>query len=89
MKVGAIEDEKIAKKAISAYDLLEGLVHTIRKPTKYNFLINEVEDKYKPYIDIQPSDHNIDVPAEFFDFENINVATIEMGSKENIILNIC
>lgn len=88
MKVGAIEDEEIAKKAISAYDLLEGLVHTIKKPTKYNFLISEVEDKYKPYIDIEPSDHNINVPAEFFDFENINVATIRDGFKGEYNLKI-
>ena len=88
MKAGAIEAEEIAKKPISANDLLERIVHTIRKPTKYNFLKYVVEEKYQKYITIVPSDHNIEVAPEFFDFENINVVTIRDGFKGEYNLKI-
>lgn len=85
---GAIESEEIAKKPISANDLLERIVHTIREPKKYNFLQYVVEDKYKEYITIVPSDHNLEVAPEFFDFENINVVTIRDGFKGEYNLKI-
>ena len=88
MKANAIEADEIGKKAISAYDLLERLVHTIRRPTSYNFLNYTVEEKYQKYIKIGPSDHNIDVPPEFFDFENINVVTIRDGFKGEYNLQV-
>ena len=88
MKSGAIEAKEIDQRAISANDLLERLVHTIRSPTKYNFLKYSVDEKYKQFISIGPSDHNIDVPPEFFDFENINVATIRDGFKGEYNLQV-
>ena len=77
------------KKPISANDLLHDLVHTIQKPLRYNFLNYIVEDKYKDYIKIGPSDHNIEVPPEIFDFGNINVEFNEndSGSKEEVTFN--
>ena len=88
MKGDAIESEEIGEKPISANDLLERIVHTIRIPKKYNFLEYVVEDKYKDYITIAPSDHNIEVAPEFFDFENINVVTIRDGFKGEYNLKI-
>ena len=88
MIADAIDADEIDKKAISANDLLERIVHTIRSPTKYNFLEYVVPDKFKNYITIVPSNHNIDVAPEFFDFENINVATIRDGFKGEYNLKI-
>ena len=88
MKKGAIDFEYKGKKPISANDLLHDLVHTIQKPLRYNFLNYIVEDKYKDYIKIGPSDHNIEVAPEFFDFENINVVTIRDGFKGEYNLQI-
>ena len=81
MKSDAIDFDYIDSKPISAYDLLEKLVHTIQSPTEYRFLKYTVPDEYKDFLEIGPSNHNIDVPAEFFDFENINVVTIRDGFK--------
>ena len=88
MKGYAIESEEIDKKAIGANDLLEGKTHTIRKPLKYNFLEYVVEEKYKNFISIEPSDHNIEVAPELFDFQNINVVTIRDGFKGEYNLKI-
>ena len=65
MRADAIDFDDPYKKSISAF-YLEALVHTIRKPLKNNFLDYIVEDKYKQYITIEPSDHNIEVTPEFF-----------------------
>ena len=88
MKRGAIEFEYKGSKPISAYDLLEKATHTIRAPTKYNFLKYSVDEEYKPYIKIAPSSHNIEVAPEFFDFQNINVVTIRDGFKGEYNLQI-
>ena len=47
-----------------------------------------IEEPYKQYIEIKPSDHNIEVSPEFFDFENINVVTIRDGFKGEYYLKI-
>ena len=39
----------------------------------------QIPDSIKDYISIIPSDHNLDVAPNFFDFMNINVATIRDG----------
>ena len=88
MKKGAIEFDNIDTKSISANDLLNRIVHTIRLPLKYNFLKYSVDSQYKSYIKIKPSDHNIEVAPEFFDFENINVVTIRDGFKGEYNLQI-
>ena len=88
MKGKAIEFDYKGKKPINAADLLSGHVHTIREPLKYNFMKYSVEEKYKKYISIEPSDHNIEVAPEFFDFENINVVTIRDGFKGEYNLKI-
>ena len=72
---------------MNANDLLELLVYSIQVTLKYNFLnYTKVEKEYRPYITIEPSDHNDNFGPEFFDFENINVVTIKDGFKGNIIL---
>ena len=88
MKEGAIDFEYKGSKPISAYDLLERRVHAIQEPLKYNFLKVSVNDDYKNYLKIGPSNHNIDTPPEFFDFENINVVTIRDGFKGEYNLQI-
>ena len=88
MKVTAIDFEEKETIPYNANDLLYNLVHTIRKPLSYNFLNYTVEEELKPYITIVPSDHNINVAPEFFDFENINVVTIRDGFKGEYSLKI-
>ena len=89
MKKGAIDFEYKGDKSINANDLLFRYVHAIQVPLKYNFLnYTIVEKEYRPYITIEPSDHNTDVGPEFFDFENINVVTIRDGFKGEYNLKI-
>ena len=88
MKGNAIDFEYIKSKPISANDLLNRIVHSIQVPLEYNFLKYSVEGDYKKYIKIKPSDHNIEVAPEFFDFENINVVTIRDGFKGEYNLQI-
>lgn len=76
MRADAIDFEEKGTMAINGYDLLTGAVHTIQKPTSYNFLKLKIPDEIKEHIEIIPSDHNIDVAPQFFDFQNINVVTI-------------
>jgi hypothetical protein len=88
MKGNAIEFDYVDSKPINANDLLYRYVHTIQAPKKYNFLKYTVDKDYQKYIQIRPSDHNIEVAPEFFDFENINVVTIRDGFKGEYNLQI-
>jgi hypothetical protein len=88
MKGNAIEFDYVDSKPINANDLLYRYVHTIQAPKKYNFLKYSVDKDYQKYIQIRPSDHNIEVAPEFFDFENINVVTIRDGFKGEYNLQI-
>ena len=88
MKDNAIKFDYKGSKPISGNDLLWRYVHSIRLPTEYTFLNYEVEKSYSQYISIKPSDHNIDVAPELFDFENINVVTIRDGFKGEYNLKI-
>ena len=88
MKGNAIEFDIVGSKPIDATDLLSRHVHTIKAPRKYNFLTYTVDKDYQKYIQIRPSDHNIEVAPEFYDFENINVVTIRDGFKGEYNLQI-
>jgi len=77
----AIKFDLLGYQAISANDLLMNIVHAILRPQKYNFMVLDIPDELKDYITIEPSDHNIDVAPQFFDFSNINVVTIRDGYK--------
>ena len=88
MKVGAIDFEYKGSIPYNSYQLLHGLVHAIQLPLEYRFLNYIIEEPYKEYITIKPSDHNIEVSPEFFDFENINVVTIRDGFKGEYYLII-
>ena len=88
MKGDAIDFEYRDSKPISANDLLSKAVHTIQAPKEYRFLKCIIPDDYKNYIQIRPSDHNIEVAPEFFDFENINVVSIRDGFKGEYYLQI-
>ncbi|MCQ2818677.1 MAG: hypothetical protein MJ252_15530, partial [archaeon] len=79
LKGKGIDFEYKGSQPINANDLLYGLVHTIQKPLKYNFMILDIPEEIKNHIEIEPSDHNIYTPPQFFDFENINVVTIRDG----------
>lgn len=81
MKKNAINFTYLGSEPISANDLLCGLVHAIQAPLAYNFLIPKIPDEIKNYITLVPSDHNINVAPQLFDFENINVVTIKDGFK--------
>ena len=88
MKGNAIDFEYKEDKPISANDLLSRITHTIQAPLSYNFFKYSVSKDYEKFITIEPSDHNIYVAPEFFDFENINVVTIRDGFKGEYNLKI-
>ena len=75
----AIDFEERGEVAINAYDLLMATVTSVKAPLKYNFMKVNIPEDLIPYVTVDPSDHNIDVAPEFFDFQNINVATIRDG----------
>eukprot|EP01107_Rhizomastix_libera_P001783 TRINITY_DN12_c0_g1_i1.p1 TRINITY_DN12_c0_g1~~TRINITY_DN12_c0_g1_i1.p1 ORF type:complete len:2397 (-),score=564.07 TRINITY_DN12_c0_g1_i1:64-7254(-) len=82
LKVNAINATEIDNIPINANDLLYNLKHSIKVPKSYNFLeLTFKEPELKQYITIAPSGHNVDTAPLFFDFENINVATIRDGFK--------
>ncbi|MCQ2816191.1 MAG: hypothetical protein MJ252_02885 [archaeon] len=83
LKGDSIDFEGRGSMPISANDLLMNFKHTIQAPLSYNFLKLEIPDDLKDYIEIKPSDHNIKTAPQFFDFENINVATIRDGFEGN------
>ena len=77
----AIDFQYVGSQPINANDLLFMTVHSIQKPLAYNFMILNIPAEIKPYITIIPSDHNIVVAPQFFDFMNINVVQIRDGFK--------
>ena len=88
MKNGSIDFIYKGDKQINAHDLMKNFTHAIQEPIKYNFLNYIIEDKYKEYITIKPSNHNIEIAPEFFDFGFINVVTIRDGFKGEYDLEI-
>ena len=88
MKNGSIDFIYKGDKHINAQDLMMNYTHAIQEPIKYNFLNYIIEDRYKEYITIKPSNHNIEVSPEFFDFGFINIVTIRDGFKGEYNLEI-
>ena len=79
LKATGIDFEYKGEKTLNAHDFLYSITHSIQKPLSYNFMEVEVPEQIKDYITIEPSDHNIDVAPQFFDFQSINVVTIKDG----------
>ncbi|MGL4948072.1 MAG: hypothetical protein ACRC42_01660, partial [Mycoplasma sp.] len=88
MKKNSINFDPIKEQALNGNDLLYGWVHTIQKPTAYNFLILDIPSNIKDYITIEPSDHNIQTAPQFFDFDNINVVSINDGFEGNYFYKV-
>ncbi len=88
MKQNAIDFISKDRKILNAQDLMKKIVHTIQEPLSYNFLEYIIEDRYKKYISIKPSNHNLEVAPEFFDFGFVNVVTIRDGFKGEYNLQI-
>jgi len=62
MSDDAIEFIELPDKPTSfAFFYSKEFSYAIRKPVKYNFLIMTIPQYLKDYIEIEPSDHNIDV----------------------------
>ena len=57
--------------AINGNDLLTGSVHAIKEPTKYHFMTVEVPEDLQPYLNITPSDHNIQTAPQFCPFQHM------------------
>ncbi|KAH3766814.1 hypothetical protein Pelo_1308 [Pelomyxa schiedti] len=82
LKATAINSTELESKPISANDLMYNLKHAIMVPTSYNFMEAEFEDpELEDWVTLWPSDQNVDTAPIFFDFENINVATVRDGFK--------
>eukprot|EP01105_Mastigella_eilhardi_P019188 TRINITY_DN44_c0_g1_i1.p1 TRINITY_DN44_c0_g1~~TRINITY_DN44_c0_g1_i1.p1 ORF type:complete len:2356 (-),score=578.79 TRINITY_DN44_c0_g1_i1:76-6915(-) len=79
--VGAIESSEIESKAINSNDLLFSLTHTLKYPDRYNFMNVQIPSELRPYVTLAPSKSVVGVAPLFFDFDNINVATIRDGWK--------
>ena len=88
MNVDAIDFEYVGSKPINSFDFFHRYVHSIQLPLEYRFFNYIIEDKYKKYINIKPSPHNIGVAPAYFDLENINVITIRDGFKGEYYLQI-
>ena len=88
LKDNAIKFDYNGDKELNGDDLLYRIAHSIKIPLEYRFLKYEVEKEYSKYISIKPSDHNRNVLPEFFDFQNINIATIRDGFKGEYYLII-
>ncbi len=84
----AIESNELNPEAINANDLLHGIKHAIREPTKFNFLRFEIPAEIQNYVEIIPSTHNINVAGILFDFENINVTCIRDGYKGSYFVDM-
>jgi len=81
LKATAIESSEIEEVAINSNDLMYNLKHTLMYPDKYNFMDIEVPDDLKQYITYEPCQDVVGIAPLFFDFDNINVATIRDGWK--------
>ena len=88
MKNGSIEFLYKGQKQRSANDNLKPHMYNIQEPIKYNFLNFTVEERYKQYINIKPSNHNIETPPQVFSTTYTNVVTIFDGSKGEYDLKI-
>ena len=88
MKQGAIDFIYKGQKQINAHDYMYDFTHTIQEPVKYNFLNFIIEDRYKEYISIKPTNHSNTTSPEFFDFGFVNVVTIRDGFKGEYNLQI-
>ena len=88
MKNGSIEFLYKGQKQSSANDNLKPHMYNIQEPIKYNFLNFTVEERYKQYINIKPSNHNIETPPQVFSTTYTNVVTIFDGFKGEYDLKI-
>ena len=77
LKAGAIESKGINIKPNTL--MKDNGIHSVKVPTKYNFLELDIPEPLRGHIKIVPSDHKKDVLPQFFDFGGINVVTIRDG----------
>ncbi|KAH3732381.1 hypothetical protein Pelo_16786 [Pelomyxa schiedti] len=81
LKSNAMESSEIDQEAINSNDLMYNLKHTLMYPSKYNFMDLVIPEDLKPYITYEPCQDVVGIAPLFFDFDNINVATIRDGWK--------
>jgi len=84
----AITATNVSQEAINSYDVMKGIVHTLRKPDAYNFMEFEIPDDLKDYVKITPCPDVVGIAGLFFDFDSINVVTIRDGWKGDYYVNI-
>ena len=75
----AIKFDYRGNKSLSGMDLFFSIVRAIRAPQEYNFMTLNIPEAIKEYITIKPSTHNLELPPQVFDFQNINVVSIKDG----------
>ena len=75
----AIKFDYRGNKSLSGMDMFYSIVRAIRAPQEYNFMTLNIPEAIKDYITIKPSDHNLEVSPQVFDFQNINVVSIKDG----------
>jgi len=84
----AINSTAISQESINAYEMMKGIVRTLRRPDAYNFLDIQVPEYLKKYISIGPCPDVVGIAPLFFDFDSINVVTIRDGWKGDYYLDI-
>jgi len=88
MFASAMDVTQIGEQPINANDLIAGRKTAIMAPSKYNFMVPKIPEELKPYIEMGPSLHRIDVAPQFFDLMNINSATIKDGFNSEFYYRI-
>jgi len=84
----AINSTEVSQESINAYEMMNHIVRTLRRPDAYNFLTFEIPDELKDYIKIYPCPSVVGIAGLFFDFDSINVVTIRDGWKGDYYVNI-
>jgi len=72
----AIDFEVVWNKALNWNDLISKITRNVISPNKYNFLSFDIPNELKSYVELVPSDTDIETPWTFFDFDNVNVTNI-------------
>ena len=69
-------------------ELLKDYVHSVKYPSEINILTFNIPEEYKAYITITPSDFYKDTAPEYFDYLNVNPASIKDGMESSYYYSI-
>jgi hypothetical protein len=88
MLAHAIVGSEVDQSSLAETDRLESVTSSIRVASEYRFLRFEMDERIRPYIQIEPWTENQGIEPVFFDLENINVVTVRDGFEGNYYVKI-